>query len=122
DPLRIVHRDVTPQNIMITTAGMVKLIDFGIAQAAIQLHKTAEGIVKGKFAYMAPEQLEESPRIDHRADLFALGVVLWEALAARPLFRGEDALATVQKVRHHRVPPIIELRPDVPPPLSAVIT
>ncbi len=121
EPLGVVHRDVTPQNVMITTEGSVKLIDFGIVRSAIQLHRTATGIVKGKFAYMAPEQLDERPAIDQRADLFALGIVLWESLAARPLMRGKSELDTIDRIRRLPIPELSELRADVPRQLSAVI-
>jgi len=119
-PLRLIHRDVTPQNIMIATAGTVKLIDFGIVRTSIQVHRTQTGIVKGKFAYMAPEQLEGAP-IDHRADLFALGIVLWESLAARPLFRGHTDMETIDNLRAMPIPDPRVLRPDVPPALAAVV-
>ena len=120
-PLHVVHRDVTPQNIMISSAGAVKLIDFGIVRSAIQLHRTAAGIVKGKFAYMAPEQLEGAPSLDHRADLFTLGIVLWESLAARPLFRCRTDYDTIEAVRNKPIPDLTEIRADVPPALAAVI-
>ena len=120
EPLGVIHRDVTPQNIMISGAGSVKLIDFGIVRSAIQVHHTATGIVKGKFAYMAPEQLEGRP-IDHRADLFALGIVMWESLVARPLFRGRSDLETVDHIRSMVVLDPAQLRPDVPPSLAAVV-
>lgn len=122
EPLRVIHRDVTPQNIMLTIDGSVKLIDFGIVRSTVQTHKTQTGIVKGKFAYMAPEQLEGRHDLDHRADLFALGIVMWETLAARPLFRRQVDFETIEAVRACDVPRIDELRQDVPEPLFDVIT
>ncbi len=119
-PLRLIHRDVTPQNIMVSTAGTVKLIDFGIVRSAIQVHRTQTGVVKGKFAYMAPEQLA-GLAIDHRADLFAVGIVLWEALICRPLFRGKTDMETIDNLQGLMIPDPRELRADVPPALSAVI-
>ncbi|HTM21568.1 MAG TPA: serine/threonine-protein kinase [Kofleriaceae bacterium] len=119
-PLHLIHRDVTPQNIMLSTAGTVKLIDFGIVRSAIQVHRTQTGIIKGKFAYMAPEQLD-GQHIDHRADLFALGIVLWEALLARPLFRGRTDEETVDNLQGLQIPDPRRLRADVPPALSAVV-
>ncbi len=119
--LDVIHRDVTPQNIMVLTSGVVKLIDFGIVRAAIQVHETRTGIVKGKVAYMAPEQLRGRDHIDQRADLFALGVVMWESLCGRPLFRAASELETVQRVRSMPVPDPRHYRPDVPPPVSAVV-
>ncbi|HKE15852.1 MAG TPA: serine/threonine-protein kinase, partial [Kofleriaceae bacterium] len=74
--LCVVHRDVTPQNVMVSVSGTVKLIDFGIVRSAVQTHRTASGVVKGKFSYMAPESLASGREFDHRADLFALGIVL----------------------------------------------
>lgn len=121
DSLQVIHRDVTPQNIMLTTSGTVKLIDFGIVRSTIQIHKTADGIVKGKFAYMAPEQLQHRNLVDHRADLFALGVVLWESIAARPLFRASDDLETIKRVQRMEIPPPVELRADIPRELSEVV-
>jgi len=120
-PLRVVHRDVTPQNVMLSVSGAVKLIDFGIVRSSVQTHKTESGVVKGKFSYMAPETLDGSRRFDHRADLFALGVVLHETLTGRSLFRGHDDQDTVERVRSMRVPELTRLRSDVPAPLSAVI-
>ncbi len=120
-PLKVIHRDVTPQNIMLTTAGTVKLIDFGIVRSSIQAHHTAAGIVKGKFAYMAPEQLEGRPTLDHRADLFALGIVLWECLTRRPLFRAGTELDTANRVHHLRIPDPVTLRQDTPGELSWVV-
>lgn len=119
--LDVIHRDVTPQNIMVSTSGVVKLIDFGIVRAAIQVHETRTGIVKGKVAYMAPEQLRGRDHIDQRADLFALGVVMWESLCARPLFRAGSELETVQRVRSMPIPDPRLYRTDVPPPVSAVV-
>jgi eukaryotic-like serine/threonine-protein kinase len=120
-PLKVVHRDVTPQNVMLSVSGAVKLIDFGIVRSSVQTHKTESGVVKGKFAYMAPETLDSSRHFDHRADLFALGVVMHEALTGRSLFRGHDDQDTVERVRSMRVPDLTRLRSDVPAPLSAVI-
>jgi formylglycine-generating enzyme required for sulfatase activity len=91
EPLHIVHRDVSPQNILVGTDGIARVLDFGIARAAVRLESTREGMVKGKLAYMAPEQLLGTP-VTRQADIFATGVVLWELLAGRRLFlRGDDA-------------------------------
>ena len=120
-PLQVVHRDVTPQNVMLSVSGAVKLIDFGIVRSSVQTHRTESGVVKGKFSYMAPETLEADRGFDHRADLFALGVVLHEALTGRSLFRGHDDQDTVDRIRTMRVPDLTRLRGDVPPPLASVI-
>ncbi|MEM9191024.1 MAG: serine/threonine-protein kinase, partial [Myxococcota bacterium] len=86
--LDIVHRDVSPPNILISKRGEVKLTDFGLAKATTQLEKTDPGVVKGKFSYLSPEAALGQP-VDARADIFALGIVLWEMLAGRRLFLGE---------------------------------
>jgi serine/threonine protein kinase len=117
----VVHRDVTPQNVMISVSGGVKLIDFGIVRSAVQTHRTASGVVKGKFSYMAPESLASAREFDHRADLFALGIVLHETLTGRSLFRGVTDNDTLRRVRTMPVPEVTRLRPDVPPGLTAVI-
>ncbi|HEU5058551.1 MAG TPA: serine/threonine-protein kinase [Kofleriaceae bacterium] len=120
-PLRVVHRDVTPQNVMLSVSGAVKLIDFGIVRSSMQTHRTESGVVKGKFSYMAPETLDGDRRFDHRADLFALGVVLHEALTGRSLFRGHDDQDTVERIRSMRLPDLTRLRSDVPASLASVI-
>jgi eukaryotic-like serine/threonine-protein kinase len=120
-PLRVVHRDVTPQNVMLSVSGAVKLIDFGIVRSSMQTHKTESGVVKGKFSYMAPETLDGDRRFDHRADLFALGVVLHEALTGRSLFRGHDDQDTVDRIRGMRIPDLTRLRSDVPPAIASVV-
>lgn len=119
--LDVIHRDVSPQNVMVSSAGAVKLIDFGIVRSAIQIHQTQAGVVKGKFSYMAPETIVDPATVDHRADLFAVGVMLHEILTGRPLFRGRDAAATMKRVRRLPIPSISEMRGDVPPELEAVV-
>jgi serine/threonine protein kinase len=109
---------------MITAPGAVKLIDFGIVRAAVQTHKTEIGVVKGKFSYMAPEMLvvgAEPEDIDHRADLFGLGIVLHETLTGRSLFRGKNDEHTLERVRSLPIPDVSKMRTDVPPLLSQLI-
>jgi serine/threonine protein kinase len=120
-PMHVVHRDVTPQNIMVDAAGGIKLIDFGIARSAVQLHKTQEGTLKGKFSYMAPEQLHPERELDHRGDLFSLGIVLHETLTARSLFRGAHDAETLDRVREMEIPPMNLYRDDVPPELEQIV-
>ncbi len=96
-PLELIHRDVSPQNIMVGYDGSVKLIDFGVARAANKLTRTATGIIKGKYAYMSPEQAWGKD-LDGRSDLFALGIVLWEVLALERLFKRENDTATLRAV------------------------
>jgi serine/threonine-protein kinase len=117
EPLGVVHRDVSPSNILISTAGDVKLIDFGIAKARGRAAETSAGTLKGKFAYMSPEQAMGRD-VDHRSDLYAVGVVLWEMLALRALFFADSDLALLEKVRCPTVP---SLAPKVSQELDAVL-
>jgi serine/threonine-protein kinase len=104
-PLGLVHRDVSPQNIMVSFEGSVKVIDFGIARALGRLGDTSSGSLKGKLGYMAPEQARGEP-IDARADIFSLGVVLWECIAGRRLFLRENELATLRAVVYEPIPKV----------------
>jgi serine/threonine-protein kinase len=119
-PLGIVHRDVSPQNVLLSFAGEVKLTDFGIAKAASRIHHTMGQVVKGKIAYMAPEQARGA-KLDGRADLFALGVVLFEVLAGRRPFQGVSETELVLALVRGQRPRVRELRPDVPPALEAIL-
>ena len=92
-PMNIVHRDITPANVLITKHGECKIVDFGLAKASSQLAESDAGVIKGKFGYLAPETVAEMP-VDHRVDVFAVGIILWEMLSHRPLF-GE----TIQQSR-----------------------
>ncbi|MEI8256022.1 MAG: serine/threonine-protein kinase, partial [Deltaproteobacteria bacterium] len=119
-PLEVVHRDVSPQNVLVSYSGEVKLTDFGIARAASRLHQTVGDVVKGKLSYMAPEQARGG-LLDGRVDLFALGVVFFEMLAGRrPFVRAREAELIDALLRGKR-PRIEELRPDVPPVLARVV-
>jgi serine/threonine-protein kinase len=120
-PLGVVHRDVSPQNLFITYDGAVKVVDFGIASAASKMHHTRTGEVKGKFAYMAPEQLSMDRQADRRTDVWALGVVLWEALTSRRLFRRNTDALTLSAVLEDDVVPPSRLSPRVPPTLDRVV-
>lgn len=119
--LHVVHRDVSPQNVLISTAGAVKLIDFGVVRSAVAFHHTRTGVLKGKLCYMAPEQLEAAGNLDQRADLFALGILLHETLCARPLFRGRDDADTAERIRSMAIPDPSRVRDDVPVGLADVI-
>jgi serine/threonine protein kinase len=103
--LHLVHRDVSPQNVMVSFEGSVKVIDFGIARALGRLGDTSSGSLKGKLGYMAPEQARGEP-IDARADIFSLGVVLWECIAGRRLFLRENELATLRAVVYEPIPKV----------------
>ena len=119
--LRVVHRDVSPQNVLISKNGHVKVADFGVAKAQGQLHRPTEtGEMKGKLAYMAPEQVTAKD-IDHRADIFALGCVLYEVTVGRRPFQGEGALSTLYQLLEQNVAPPVEACPGYPPELSAIV-
>ncbi|RLB48306.1 MAG: hypothetical protein DRJ42_23530 [Deltaproteobacteria bacterium] len=101
-PLGVVHRDITPANIMLSYAGVVKILDFGVAKAATQMTETDPDVRKGKFAYLSPEQIEG--RVDRRSDLFSLGIIMWEALAGRRLFFAADPAQTIKKALSAPIP------------------
>lgn len=119
--LRIVHRDVSPQNILISTEGEIKLVDFGIAKAAIKASHTDTGSLRGKLLYMSPEQAWGKP-IDKRSDIFALGAVFFEMLTGHLLFSGSSELSILERVREARFLPPSSLNPAVPIELEAVVT
>ncbi len=118
-PLHVVHRDVSPHNLFLTYRGEVKLLDFGIAKAALNASQTETGVLKGKVRYMAPEQIGEK-KTDRRADVYALGVVLWEMMAGRTLFQG-DFGSVIRQIDTASVPPIRTVRADASPRLEAII-
>jgi serine/threonine protein kinase len=119
-PLGIVHRDVSPQNVLASFEGQVKLIDFGIAKAESRLQKTQAGILKGKFSYMSPEQVKGQP-LDGRSDVFACGILLWELLCGEKLFTGDSDYAVLDKVRMGLVPDPRSRNPRCPAELEKVI-
>jgi TonB family protein len=118
--LHIVHRDVSPQNILISYEGDIKLCDFGIAKAASKASQTQSGALKGKLQYMSPEQAWAKP-IDRRSDLFSLGVVLHELLTGDRLFRADTDIQTLEKVRSAEVAPPSRLNPEVPRNLDSLV-
>jgi serine/threonine protein kinase len=119
-PLEVVHRDVSPQNILISYEGEVKLVDFGVVKARNNLQQTGHKVIKGKFAYMAPEQVTGGA-VDRRTDVFALGVVLYEITTGRRLFRAKSPVESVDKVQHLKIPPPSRLVPGYPRPLEEVV-
>jgi serine/threonine protein kinase len=119
-PLGIVHRDVSPPNIMLSKNGEVKVVDFGLAKAESQVEITDEGVVKGKFAYLAPEAAF-GKELDARADVFALGIITWEMLAGRRLFYADDPHKTIELVRAARVPSLTALNPEVDAELDGIV-
>ena len=117
--LEIVHRDVSPQNLFVTYDGQVKVLDFGIAKAAMNITQTQAGVTKGKFSYMAPEQAIGDD-VDRRSDIFALGIVLWELLAGERLFNGGSAVA-LQKLLNLSIPAPSTKNPAVSQALDAIV-
>ena len=117
--MQIVHRDVSPHNLLVSYDGTVKLIDFGVARATNRLKETGQGVLRGKYPYMSPEQVAED-RLDHRSDQFSLGVVLWELLTGRRLFRSESDIVTLQLVAECRVDPPRRLAPELPEALDTI--
>jgi serine/threonine protein kinase/Tfp pilus assembly protein PilF len=118
-PLNIIHRDINPQNIFITYEGQVKIIDFGIAKAASHNSTTHEGLIKGKLAYMSPEQAN-GKTIDHRSDIFSTGIILYELLAGRRMFQGE-AMHIYAQVRDAAYESLENLVPDIPARLHDIV-
>ncbi len=119
-PLLVVHRDVSPQNVLVGVDGVARVLDFGVAKAAARMQVTREGQMKGKLSYMAPEQLQ-GRSVDRRTDIFAAGVVLWEALTGQRLFSGDDATEVLTKILSAPVLPPSHINPAVRPELDAMV-
>ncbi|MFW5878288.1 MAG: protein kinase domain-containing protein, partial [Myxococcota bacterium] len=119
-PLNIVHRDVSPQNILVSYEGQVKVVDFGIAKAATQNQITRTGVIKGKFAYMSPEQCL-GKKLDGRSDQFAVGTVLWELLTGSKLFERENEILTFRAITEEEAPPPRSVNPEIPEELETVV-
>lgn len=118
--LGLVHRDVSPQNVLISYEGDIKLCDFGIAKAASKASQTQAGALKGKLQYMSPEQAW-GRNLDGRSDVFALGIVLFEMLSGRKLFIGDTEMSVLEQVREARIPSVTELNDDVTPDIEAIL-
>jgi serine/threonine protein kinase len=119
--LEIVHRDVSPQNILVGVDGSARITDFGVARAASRLSTTRSGQLKGKLAYMSPEQAKAQATVDRRADIFAMGTVLWEVLACKRLFKGDGDADTLNRVLHEPIPSLRSVAPHVPAALESVV-
>jgi serine/threonine-protein kinase len=119
-PLNLIHRDVTPHNILLSRQGVVKLIDFGVARAANTMHRTQAGFVKGKYPYMSPEQVTGQV-IDRRVDVYALGLVLYELLTNTRALQGNTEIEQIDAARSAKIRPVEQLRPNVPVPLRQIL-
>ncbi|RKH41719.1 serine/threonine-protein kinase [Corallococcus sicarius] len=119
-PLKLVHRDITPGNVLVSRDGIVKLADFGIVKSSVNLERTMAGVVKGKYAYMSPEQITNRP-LDHRSDLYSLGIVLYEASTGRRLFKRDTMEATILATSQGDVPPPSQVSPGFDPELERIL-
>lgn len=120
-PINLVHRDVSPQNILVGADGISRITDFGVARAASRLSATRVGQLKGKIAYMAPEQAQGDERLDRRADVFSAGIVLWEALTAKRLFKADNEAATLSRIMNEPIPNLARIAPHLGSEVSDVI-
>jgi serine/threonine protein kinase len=118
-PLNITHRDMSPQNVMVSFEGEIKIVDFGIAKAESKMETTRAGTLKGKFGYMSPEQAEGQP-MDLRTDIFSLGIVLWELLANDRLFIANNEINTLKKIRDCQIPSLKKINPGIPQELERI--
>ncbi len=120
ESLHVVHRDISPPNVLISEHGEIKIVDFGLAKASTQLEKSEAGIIKGKFSYLSPEAAH-GQEVDGRTDIFAIGIILWEMLAGRRLFQGTTDYETVKQVQLADIPPITQLCPDADEHLQSIL-
>jgi len=120
-PLNIVHRDISPQNILLGVDGVSRLVDFGVAKAAGRGQTTREGQIKGKLSYMSPEQLKGGSTVNRQTDIHAFATVLWEMLTGRRLFAGDNEADTIARVVRHHIPPASQFTPGLPPEVDAVL-
>lgn len=119
-PLNITHRDMSPQNVMVSFDGEIKIVDFGIAKAESQVEHTRAGTIKGKFGYMSPEQAD-GQIVDPRTDIFSLGIIFWELLAQDRLFTGPSDVAILKKIKDGQIPSLSQLNPSIDPELEKIV-
>ena len=119
-PLNIIHRDMSPQNIMLSYDGAVKIVDFGIAKAKDRVDETRSGVIKGKFGYMSPEQAN-GEQVDHRTDIFSTGIILFELVTNKRLFAAENDMATLKQIQECLIPSAARLNPKVTPELEKIL-
>jgi len=119
-PLQLVHRDISPQNILVGVDGRVRITDFGVARAVLRRTKTSTGEFKGKLSYFSPEQCADRD-LDRRSDIFSLGVVAWETLTTRRLFHAENPLAVLERVTRMPIPSAHEVNDSIPVPIASVV-
>jgi serine/threonine protein kinase len=120
-PLGVIHRDISPHNVLVSFDGDVKIIDFGVARAALRATATQAGVIKGKYNYLSPEQARGG-ELDHRTDIFSAGIVLFELLAGEPLYPGDQIAELLDQTRRAKIPAMRRFRNDVPKPLLAILT
>jgi eukaryotic-like serine/threonine-protein kinase len=120
-PLNIIHRDMSPHNVMISFEGEIKVVDFGIAKAETQIESTRAGTLKGKFGYMSPEQAD-AQEVDQRTDVFSLGIILWELLANDRLFVGKNEIEILRKIKECNIQPLRKLNANIPPELEKIVS
>src|SRR5262249_3023812 len=118
-PLGVVHRDTTPQNVFITYDGLVKVVDFGIAKAVDSAMETRAGVVKGKVPYMAPQQARREP-VDRRVDIFSAGVMLWEAMIGRRMWKGVNDMGVLSRLVEGEIPKVRDVKADADEALAAI--
>ncbi len=119
-PLNIIHRDMSPQNVMLSYEGEVKLVDFGIAKAESKIEATQAGTLKGKFGYMSPEQAE-GMELDLRTDIFSLGIIMWEMIAGDRLFSANNEINTIRKIRDCHIPDLNKIEPGIHYDVVAIV-
>ena len=120
EPLHIVHRDISPQNMMISFLGEVKITDFGISKARSEPSLTQAGVIKGKLSYLSPEQAL-GQEVDHQVDIYALGLIFYEILSYKRVYRFNNHMEAIQSIPKKEIPPLVSIRPDIPDELNRIV-